>query len=47
MKVHNSMKDISLVLACNPVPKGPEIIPEMDISGRLDARKHAGHDSAG
>ena len=47
MKIDNAMKDISLMLACNPVPKGPEVIPEMNISSRLDARKHAGHDPAG
>jgi hypothetical protein len=47
MEIDDPVKGIGVVLAIDPVAQGPEVVAQVDFTGRLDAREHAGHGAPG
>ena len=43
VQVDDAVEDVLVVLPVHPVPEGAEVVPEVDRTGRLDAREDAGH----
>ena len=47
VQVDDAVEDVLLVLAVDPVPQRPQVVAEVDVTGRLDAREHTGHGCGG
>ena len=47
VEVDDPVERVGLVLAGDPVPQRAQVVAQMDVAGRLDAREHAGHGSEG
>ncbi len=43
VQVDDPVEDVLVVLALDPVAQRTQVVPEMDVTGRLDAREHASH----
>ena len=47
VEVDDAVERVDLVLAGDPVPQRAQVVAQMDVTGRLDAREHTGHGSEG
>ena len=45
VEVDDAVEGVVLVLVLRPRPQRPEVAPEVDVAGWLDARQHSGHGS--
>ena len=43
VQVDDAVERVAVVLVVGPVPQRPQVVAEVDVAGRLDAREHAGH----
>ena len=43
VQVDDAVERVALVLAVDPVAQRPQVVAEVDVTGGLDARQHAGH----
>ena len=43
VQVDDAVERVADVLVVGPVPQRTQVVAEVDVTGRLDAREHAGH----
>ncbi len=43
VQVDDAVERVAEVLVVGPVPQRTQVVAEVDVTGRLDAREHAGH----
>ena len=47
VQVDDAVERVAVVLVVDPVPQRTQVVAEVDVTGRLDAREHTGHAARG